>query len=109
VRRLSYVFAVTFQLTNKGSGLLFRELRPNIIKTVGQRDRQSFHFKPEPSRESQILRARILGRDKMNISEYPFSTFIGIDVSKDKLSVKDRITFAGEINNSHPHNSSLYK
>ena len=27
----------------------------------------------------------------MNISEYPFSTFIGIDVSKDKIDIAERI------------------
>ena len=31
-----------------------------VLETVGQRDRKSFHFKPEPSREPQFLRARIL-------------------------------------------------
>jgi hypothetical protein len=67
-----------------------------VFETVGQRDRKSFHFKPEPSREPQILRARILGRDKMNISEYPFSTFIGIDISKDKIDIAELKGAAGK-------------
>ena len=49
-------------------------------------------------RASQFgLRAKpALGRDKMNISEYPFSTFIGIDVSKDTLDIAELKGAAGK-------------
>ena len=81
--------------SRSSSGLVIDETFD--FETVGQRDRKSFHFKLEPSCEPQILRPRISGRNKMNISEYPFSTFIGIDVSKDKTLVRTDQLWRGSV------------
>lgn len=60
-----------------------------VNQTECQRDRKPFHFKPEPSREPHFMRARILGWDKMNNSDYSFSKFIGIDIAKNKVDIAE--------------------
>ena len=67
--------ATSRSLTQNAGRLSLRApVKALVFETVNKRDRQPFYFKPEPSREPQILRVRISERDKMNISEYPFLT-----------------------------------
>gem|GEM_PF-5964800 len=48
-----------------------------------------FELIGESSHEPHIVRARISGWDKMNNSDYQFTTVVGIDVAKKKIDIAD--------------------
>ena len=52
---------------------------------MSEPDRKPFISEPEPSLEPPSCELGLPGWDKMKENRYPFSQFIGVDVSKAKL------------------------